>query len=157
VNRDLRAYLPVLIALGALVLVIAQTLNAFERADRLGARPGGKLAPDPYARLEALLAASAPQPAPERLRDPFVDVRTAPPPTTPDVKPPAPAAPRPVVTAIISDGNAHSAIVRVENRSYTVKAGELFAGFQVVSVSASEVVLDNRGERMTLRVSTKGR
>jgi len=156
VNRDPRAYLPVLIALGALVLVIAQTLNAFERADRLGARPGGNVAPDPYARLEILLTGSDSELPPERLRDPFKDVRTAPAPT-PYVKPPPPAAPRPVVTAIISDGNAHSAIVRVENRSFTVKAGELFAGFQVVSVSASEVVLDNRGERLTLRVSTKGR
>jgi len=155
-NRVLRAYLPVLIALGALVLVVAQTLNAFERADRLGARPGGKIALDPYARLETLLAASDAMPPPEGLRDPFEDVRTAPAPT-PGVRPPPPAAPRPVVTAIISDGNAHSAIVRVQNRSYTVKAGELFAGFQVVSVSASEVVLDNGGERMTLRVSTKGR
>ena len=62
-----------------------------------------------------------------------------------------------MVTAIISDGSAHSAMIRVGGRSYTVKAGELFAGFEVVSVSATDVVLDNHGERMSLKVSTKGR
>ena len=155
-NRDLRAYLPVLIAVGALALVILQTLNAFERADRLGARPGGKVAPDPYARLENLLAAADLNGYKEPARDPFTDPKAAPPPRV-DVKPPPPPAPRPVVTAIISDGSAHTALIRLGGRSYTVKAGELFAGFQVVSVSATDVVLDSGGERMTLKVSTKGR
>jgi len=155
VNR-VRAYLPVLIAIGALVLVILQTLDAFERADRLGARPGGKLAPDPYDRLENLLAAADANVYREPARDPFTDPKVAPPPRV-AVKPPSPPAPRPVVTAIFSDGSAHSAIIRLGGRSYTVKAGELFAGFQVVSVSATDVVLDNHGDRMTLLVSTKGR
>ena len=155
-NRDLRAYLPVLVAVAALALVILQTLNAFERADRLGARPGAKVAPDPYARLENLLTVADPNGYTAPARDPFTDPKAAPPPRV-DVKPLPPPPPRPVVTAIVSDGSAHSAIIRVGGRSYTVKAGELFAGFEVVSVSATDVVLDNRGERMTLRVSTKGR
>lgn len=154
-KRDLGAYVPALVALAVLVLVVAQTLEAFQRADRLGARPHGRLAADPYARLEKLLGDIDQEPPPDGLRDPFSGFRAAVI-TQPVVVKPVVAA-RPVVTAILSDGNAHSAIVRFEGHSYTVKAGDLFAGFTVVDIDGQQVVLDNGRERMALQVQTKGK
>lgn len=154
-KRDLGAYLPALVALAVLILVVAQTLEAFQRADRLGARPHGKLAADPYARLEKLLGDIDQEPPPEGLRDPFNTVR-APVNTQPVVVAPVVVA-RPVVTAIVGDGSSNSAIVRFQGRSYTVKAGDLFAGFTVVSIDGQQVVLDSGRERMALQVQTKGK
>ena len=154
-KRDVRAYVPAVVALAALILVVAQTLQAFQRADRLGARPHGKLAADPYARLEKLLGDTDLQPPPGGLRDPFNSPRAPVDPHVVVTKPVVVA--RPVVTAILSDGSSNSAIVRFEGRSYTVKAGDLFAGFTVISIDAQHVVLDNGRERMALQVQTKGK
>ena len=153
-NRDLRAYIPALLALGVLILVVAQTLEAFQRADRLGARPSPKVTADPCERLEKMLEASDPGAPIADMRDPFAGVRAPVSDHVPVVKPVVTA--RPVVTAIVTGGSANSAIVRFEGRSYTVKPGDLFAGFQVLSIDDRQVVLDNGRERMALQVQTKG-
>ena len=155
-NRDLKAFIPALLALGVLILIVAQTLEAFQRADRLGARPSPKVTADPFARLEKMLEATDPGAPIADLRDPFMGVHAPVAGHTPVVKPVVVAA-RPVVTAIVTGGSANSAIVRFEGHSYTVKPGDLFAGFQVLSIDDRQVVLDNGRERMALQVQTKGR
>ena len=154
-SRDVRAYVPALIAAGVLVLVIAQTLEAFQRADRLGARPRARVAADPFARLENMLADSDPGAPIEGLRDPFAGARA--PVNRPPVVKPVVVAARPVVTAIVTGGATNSAIVRFEGRSYTVKPGDLFAGFHVLSIDGQQVVLDTGRERLALQVQTKGK
>lgn len=159
-NRDLRAILPALIAVVLLGFMAAQTLNALQRSGRLGTKtnPHATVAADPDGRLEALLTAPDDAPSLKRLRDPFGYGRPAvePRPTT-TVQRPAPVRARPIVTAIVSDGQAPTAIIRFEGRSYTVKPGDLFAGFQVLNISSEEVVLDSGRERIVLQRPTKGR
>jgi hypothetical protein len=55
-----------------------------------------------------------------------------------------------VLTAIVAD-NDPRAVIRYEDRNFTVKAGDLFADFRVVSITASEVVLESNGQRYVLR------
>ena len=69
-------------------------------------------------------------------------------------KAPAPP-PRPVLTGILAD-NDPRAFIRYQDRNYTVKVGDLFADFKVVSITRDQVVLDRNGERLTLLSPTKG-
>ena len=163
-NRDLRAWIPGIIAGFLLVLVAGETLNAFQRSGRIH---WGRVAKysfnpsDPYARLERLLSMPDQPPSLAGMRDPFqygrgpVVVRTTHTGTAlGPVQPPTPS--RPVVTAILSDSSDPRAIVVYEGHSYTVRSGDLFAEFKVVSISADGVVLDNGRERFTLQRPKKG-
>jgi hypothetical protein len=67
----------------------------------------------------------------------------------------APEPARPLLTAIVADADPR-AVIRYEDRYYTVKSGDLFARFRVISISADQVVLDGGGERIALKRPTKG-
>jgi hypothetical protein len=163
VNRDLRAWIPGIIAGFLLVLVAGQTFSAFQRSGRIHWGPSPKFAvnpADPYNRLEQLLSEPDHPPALAGMRDPFQYQRAAERPPTHVVKGPVgptpPTTPRPVLTAIISDPSDNRAILLYDNHSYSVRAGDLFAEFRVVSISPDGVVLDNGRERLTLQRPTKG-
>jgi hypothetical protein len=162
VNRDLRTWIPGIIAGFLLLLVAGQTLIAFQHSGRIhwGHGPKFSVNPgDPYARLERLLSMPDAPPSLAAMRDPFqyghgpvVHVtHTA---TAGPVVAPSPS--RPFVTAILSDPNDPRAIVVYEGHSYSVRSGDLFAEFKVVSISADGVVLDNGQERLTLQRPKKG-
>ncbi|HET9326040.1 MAG TPA: hypothetical protein VFQ05_04640, partial [Candidatus Eisenbacteria bacterium] len=68
---------------------------------------------------------------------------------------PAPI-PQPVVTAIVTDADAQRAIVVYLGTSYSVKSGDLFAQYRVVSISAESVVLDDGRQQLVLRRPAKG-
>lgn len=163
-NRDLRAWIPGIIAGFLLILVGGETLNAFQRSGRIHwtrvAKPSFSPS-DPYARLERVLSMPDQPPSLAGMRDPFqygrgpVVVRTTHTGTAEGpVQPPTPS--RPVVTAILSDPSDPRAIVVYEGRSYTVRSGDLFAEFKVVSISGDGVVLDNGQNRFTLQRPKKG-
>jgi hypothetical protein len=111
---------------------------------------------DPYARLEAQLAkkdSSADTPA---LRDPFAYGHVAESSTRPVVRVVTPAAPpKPVLTAIISGADSR-ALVRYMGNDYSIKNGDQFADFKVISITAEAVVLERGGQRLTLNRPTKG-
>jgi hypothetical protein len=152
-------------ALLILVALWIQTSEALKASGSWGRKRSRAVeAPDPYAGLERQLAQADPVPANGAPRDPFffsqttmrsptrlaTHVRS----TTPMETPP-PQRERPVLTAIIADEDPR-AIVRYEDKSYSVRAGDLFAEFRVVSVSADGVELDQGGQRMVLRIPRKG-
>lgn len=164
-NRDLRAFLPAILASLLLAAVVAQTLDAFQRSGRWN--PGRKHssaanAADPFARLERMLNQPDQPPSLQGLRDPFAYGRAAAvaaPSPGPGVTRPAPdpAGSRPVLTAIVTDPQDPQAVIVYENRNYSVRVGDLFAEFRVVSISADGVVLDSGRERLVLQRPTKGR
>jgi len=163
VNRDLRSWIPGIIAGFLLILAGGETLIAFQHSGRIhwGHAPKFSVNPgDPYARLERLLSMPDEAPNLAGLRDPFqfgrgpvVHITTHTGGEGP-VQPPAPS--RPFVTAIVSDPSDPRAIVVYEGHSYSVRSGDLFAEFKVVSISADGVVLDNGRERFTLQRPKKG-
>jgi len=161
-NRDLRAFLPALLAALLLATVAAQTFEAFQRSGRWNPsrKRAAVFAADPLSRLERLLSLPDQAPPLRGLRDPFdfghapVVVRPAPGPSLPG---PAPTGSRPVLTALVSDPQDPQAVIVYENRNYSVRAGDLFAEFKVVSISADGVVLDNGRERLVLQRPTKGK
>ena len=164
-NRDLRAWIPAIVAGFLLVLVAGQTLIAFERSGRFTWKRAPKYAvnpADPYNRLEQALSEPDHPPVLVGLRDPFTFGHATVRPThvgggTPEGPVTPIYTPRPVLTAIISDPSDPRAIVVYENHNYSVRAGDLFAEFKVVSISADGVVLDNGRERLVLQRPTKGR
>lgn len=163
-NRDLRAWIPGIVAGFLLLMVAGQTLIAFQRSGRIhwGRAPKYTASGnDPSNRLERLLSEPDHPPELVGMRDPFQFGRGPVRPPThvtggPGPTPP-PATPRPVLTAIISDPSDNRAIVVYDNHSYSVRAGDLFAEFKVVSISPDGVVLDNGRERLTLQRPTKGK
>jgi hypothetical protein len=66
-----------------------------------------------------------------------------------------PPAPRPVVTAIIADEDPR-ALITYESKNYSVKTGDLFAEFRVVSVNAERVLLEGPGGPLVLRGPVRG-
>ena len=163
-NRDLRAWIPAIIAGFLLVFVAGLTVIAFQRSGRLhfGQAPKFAVNPaDPYNRLERVLSEPDRPPVLAGMRDPFQfgrgPVRPPTHTTTGPVGPAPPTTPRPVLTAIISDPSDNRAIVVYDSHSYSVRAGDLFAEYKVVSISPDGVVLDNGRERLTLQRPTKGR
>ena len=146
--------------LGALVLALTlhhtlgalRTSGAWQRPAYVTARPA-----TPYTRLDHRLA-RAPAPAPANARDPFTyGGAAAARPATPGRRgpAPAPAASRPVLTAIVWDADPW-ATLRWGGREYNVRTGALFADFRVVSISRDEVVLDRDGASVVLRLPPKG-
>ncbi len=158
-NRDLRAFLPAILAALFVVLIGVQTFHALQRSRHPGGRPKPRfaLAADPYARLEKALSAPDQGEPTAGLRDPFDygHVAMAVRPTLPGPKP-KPAA-RPIVTAIVADPQDPRAIIVYEGRNYTVRSGELFDKFNVLSITAEGVVLDDGQQRIVLPPPTKGR
>jgi hypothetical protein len=154
-NRGPTGLLPFLVALAALATVGAVTSQALRSAGPWK-NSGGRtrhLTSDPYTRLDNLLARSrADSTIASTMRDPFgygpptVVARTSR--SAAKKATPAPV-PQPVLTAIVSDANP-AAVIRYQDRSYTVKPGDLFAEFRVISVTSDAVVLERGTERLTL-------
>jgi type IV pilus biogenesis protein PilP len=154
----LRTVIPPLLALVLLLIVGSQTSSALRDSGtwRSRQRPTRPTV-NPYASLERSLARSDTMPALAGLRDPFsygragattrVVVRRP-------VTPPAPT--QPIVTAIVTDADAAHAIVRYEGTSYSVKSGDLFAQYRVVSITADAVVIDDGRQQLVLKRPTKG-
>lgn len=160
-NLDLRRLIPVLVALVTLGLIGAQTFAALRAHGPWRSRTVAAVAAaDPYSRLERLIVQEDAPRLPSTLRDPFgygaaAAVERPAGSERPKPRPqPAPEPEKPVLTAIVSDENP-TAILRYEGRSYTVRGGDLFADFRVVTVTADRVVLDSGGRRIVLERPTK--
>jgi hypothetical protein len=160
VNIDLKRVFVPLIAIALLAVVSLQTSEALKSAGAWRKSPPGMNRPDPYAALEAEIAARSKAVELVSMRDPFQYAR-APEPATPRVvRASAPVAPppprRPVLTAILQGDNDPRALLQYGDRDYTVKAGDQFADFQVVSIAGDQVVLARGSERLVLRRPSKG-
>jgi len=146
----------------AMLAVLAVTLGALRESDRWRRpdRNSTRQANDPYDGLARLLAQGPATPA-TLVRDPFrpPNVRTTTAPTTRRITilPPAPVQELPVLTAIVvsDDGNPR-AVIRFEGRSITVGAGDLFADYKVISVTADTVVLERAGQQLVLKLHKQG-
>ena len=155
---DAKHVLPPVLALVILAVVGLQTSDALRHTGIWGRKdkPRRAMAPDPYGRLEAELAAPPRDPGLASLRDPFAYGRAPAPVKRVAVKSaPKPEPARPVLTAIFSD-NDPRALIRYQDRNYTVKVGDLFAEFRVLSITAEQVVLDRNGEQIALGRPRKG-
>lgn len=145
-----------LIAIVILMVIALQTNDALHRSGTWGVRHTGiGPAPDPYARLEAQLSTPDAGP-PTDMRDPFSYGRSpvAIVHSAPVVHaPPPPALPQ--LTAILT-GEEARALVRYRDHDYSVRVGEEFAEFKVISISADQVVLDRGGQRVILQRPTRG-
>ena len=62
----------------------------------------------------------------------------------------------PVLTAILQAEDDPRALLHYADRDYTVKTGDQFADFKVISITADQVVLDRGGQRLILHRPTKG-
>lgn len=158
-NVDLKPLFAPLIALAILAVIGLQTSDALRHSGawNMDRRPRRVAAPDPYARLEAQIAAPVAALPPAGLRDPFsytrAPVATSHTPPRPRVPPPPP---QPVLTAILQAENDPRALLRYIDRDYTVRSGDHFADFKVVSIAADQVVLDRGGQRLILHRPSKG-
>jgi hypothetical protein len=161
VNGALGRWLPGVLAALVMALVLFQTSASLQQTGpwtRVSRTPAAHA--DPYTYLDALIAAGARDVVPSTMRDPFGYGSVPRPADRPRVavKPKTPVAPEkpvPVLTAVVSDADPQ-AVIRYDGRSYTVRAGSLFADFRVISISADQVVLDNNGEQIVLHRAPKG-
>jgi len=158
---DGKALIAPLLAAAVLGLVIVQTMQAMERAGAWASRrPKASFAraEDPYVSLDRAIASASTSPETGLARDPFYLGTGAPVAVTPlrprRVVTPGPP-PRPILTAIVWD-NDPRALVRWNDRDYTVRTNDLFDEFRVLSISREQVVLDRKGESMTLRRPHQG-
>ena len=157
-NLDLKHVIGPLIALAILAVIGLQTSDALKHSGTWGPRTRTRATPalDPYARLEAQLARPPKELSLASLRDPFAYGRVSAPAHRTSERPKAPPPPpKPILTGILAD-NDPRAFIRYRDRNYTVKIGDLFADFKVVSITRDHVVLDRNGERVTLLSPTKG-
>ena len=158
-NLDIRVALGPIIAVALLIVIGFQTSDAMRQSGNWKTKSGPTTrSADPYAGLDAQLARQDNAPVPASLRDPFGYGRTTesnPRPVV-HVKLAPPPAPRPDLTGVIMDGAEVRAILRFEDRSYSVKTGDTFADFKVVNITAEQVVLDRKGERIVLTRTPKG-
>jgi hypothetical protein len=156
-NLDAKVLLGPLLALVILGVIGQQTADALRRSGTGGPRrTTSQPPPDPYAMLDAQLA--LPDTVKRTgLRDPFSYGRAPAPIATRTIERPLtpPPPPRPVLTAILTDIDPR-ALVRYMDRDYTIKPGDQFADFKVISISADEVVLDRGGQRIALHRPTRG-
>jgi hypothetical protein len=160
-NVDLKSLLPPALALLILIVIGVQTSSALKDVGSRTRRKPDVQAADPYMTLDLQIARSR-QPAELiGIRDPFRAVSAARPvatrTTTPRPRPVAIAVPppRPIVTAIIADEDPR-ALISYENKNYSVKTGDLFAEFRVVSVNAERVLIEGPGGQLVLRRPIKG-
>ena len=156
---SLRTIIPALLALVLLVIVGSQTSSALRDSGTWRSRPRpARSSHNPYASLERSLARSDTMPALAGLRDPFSYGRANPGPRVVVRRAPVATPPpqQPIVTAIVTDADAAHAIVRYEGTSYSVKSGDLFAQYRVVSITADAVVVDDGRQQLVLKRPTKG-
>jgi hypothetical protein len=154
----LRGILPPLIALVVLIVIGSQTSDALRQSGTWAPAPKvTRVAVDPYASLDrAIAAANAPSDM-GPLRSPF-DFGRAPQPLRIVVHHAAPPTPPPVpiVTAIVTGADQARAIVVYDGANYSVKEGDLFAQYKVVSITAEQVVVDDGTARLVLKRPSKG-
>ena len=155
---DLKQVFAPLIALAILAVIGLQTADALQHAGAWQrAHKHSGTAIDPYARLDAQIAARTPGLSVGSLRDPFAYGRAPVAATHIRTRPVAPPPPlKPVLTAILQGDNDPRALLHYGDRDYTVKRGSLFADFRVLSITAEHVVLERGGQRLTLMRPTKG-
>ncbi len=154
---NLRTILPPLVALALLVIVGTQTSSALRQSGTWRSAPRAKHpAADPYGSLERALARSDTASSLAAIRDPFSFARASAPRPVVTRHVTAAPAPQPVVTAIVTDAEAAHAIVVFKGNSYSVKAGDLFAQYRVVSITADAVVVDDGQRQVVLKRPTKG-
>ena len=160
-NGSIGRWLPGILAALVLVFVLVQTSASLQQTGPW-TRPSHAPAThtDPYAYLDGLIAAAERDVIPSTMRDPFGYGNVPRPTDRPHLAvkpktPPPPEKPVPVLTAVVSDADPQ-AVIRYDGRSYTVRAGSLFADFRVVSIAADQVVLDNNGEQIVLHRVSKG-
>lgn len=157
--------LPSLIALVVLLVLGVQTLRALRVTGAFGFGPRSSQAvvAPAFRTLEAQLAVH-PEAAPTAgLRDPFMfgsttddDSRKAPAPSPARVRATPPAAPpQPVLTAILYD-NDPRALIRWQDRDWTVRQGGLFDEFQVVAITRTQVTLQRGIETLVLQRRNPG-
>jgi len=153
-----RTLIPPILALALLFIVGNQTSNALRQSGTWKSTPRApRPVVDPYASLERALSHSDTMPSLLALRDPFSFGRTTAPRTTPVYHPQTPAPiPQPVVTAIVTDADAAHAILVYLGTSYSVKSGDLFAQYRVVSISSESVTLDDGRQQLVLKPNRKG-
>jgi hypothetical protein len=155
---NLRTILPALIAIGILALIGVQTSNALRQSGTWASPPKpSHVTADPYASLDRAIARADSPADPNPLRNPFdfgrgpqplrIVVRHAVTPTPPPV---------PVVTAIVTGADQAHAIVVYDGANYSVKEGDLFAHYKVVSITAEQVVVDDGTGRLVLKRPSKG-
>jgi hypothetical protein len=152
-------------AIGALVLtlVMQRTMAALHAGGTWQVQEVSVPKENPYAGLDFALAERDTAAVPGGLRDPFgtpaapVVVRHPMAHSTPVVQAPAPApaAPEPMLTAIIWDADPR-ATVHYDGRDFSVRENSLFADYTVKSIRPSEVVLDRNGQSLVLRLRKKG-
>ncbi len=160
-NRDIGWILVPLVALAVLAFVLWQTMNSLSVS---GAWARGGRAPvaapdDPFVLLDRVIS-PATSAASVAGRDPFTTgaapVASASPVNTGPKKPvPPPAPARPILTAIVWDGDPR-ALVRWQGREYSVRSGGLFDEFQVVSITRDQVVLRRGDESIVLPRKPQG-
>ena len=157
---DPRSLVAPLVAALVLAATLQQTLSALKSsgAFRESPRAGRIKLEDPYARLDRILAGPMLEFSRERYRDPFgfgsgpAPLAARPALPAPDA---APAAPEPVLTAIIWD-NDPRATIHFDNRDFSVRENSLFADFRVRTITSSQVVLERSGEALVLTLRSKG-
>lgn len=158
-NPNVRGLMAPLAALVLLILIGVQTSDALRRSGSWGATSRKVVAPpaDPYAGLEAQLGRIDNGLPPAGLRDPFA-FGSVPQPVRPVVVRPyvPPPPPKPVLTAILMDREDPRALLQYENRNYSVRIGDLFAEFRVVSINADQVTIEGRGQRLVLNRPLQG-
>lgn len=153
-----RTLIPPILALVLLLIIGNQTSDALRQSGtwRSAPRPTPPTV-NPYASLERALAQSDSTPSLAGLRDPFNFVRVAAPRVTMVYRPPTPEPiPQPVVTAIVTDAEDARAIIVYLGTSYSVRSGDLFAQYRVMSISAESVVLDDGRQQLVLKRPLKG-
>lgn len=165
VNRDISSYFGPVVAVALFALVVLQTMGALRDAGVWTPRKAAATAAatDPLVALDGVVNDPRPGDGPDDAagvpRDPFglgrpvaVVTGKTPAPHRP-VTPPPPA--RPVLTAIVWDADPR-ALVRWNDREWTVRAGGLFDDFQVVSISREQVVLKHGDENIVLTRKPQG-
>jgi hypothetical protein len=158
---DGRLLLKPIIALGVLVLIVAQTQGALKRSG-VWARPKPVHVAevgDPFGQLDHDLARIDSGAAPP-VRDPLAFAggpvtRLAA--SAGRARPAAPAAssPSPILTAIVWDADP-TASIRLAGHDYTVRVNSLFADYLVTSIARDQVVLSHDGAALVLKLPSKG-
>lgn len=142
-----------------LLLILTQTQEALQLSGAWQkARAEAAATPSPFALLEQRLATPTFSSAAIRrdpLRPPEATTLARNGPVRP-AKPSKPApVPVPILTSIIFDADPR-ATVRWDGRDYSVRPGGLFADFRVTSIARDQVVLDQGGQSLVLRLPTRG-
>ncbi len=158
---DLARLVGPLVALFVLVIVVQQTAQALGGSGVWARHRATLPPPSPYARLERMVDALPPAPPVAGLRDPFVTgTAAAAASRRPAARPSrvAAAPERPVVVALVSSGGgASAAIVRWNDRYFTVQeADSLPNGFVIRRITADQVTLQRGSESLVLPVPKKG-